>query len=107
MNLTGKPLVFVQYIYDIKFQEKSFKNVIECTSEGQGQQAVCWEFIASSVSNMCLRYGRAGVIYEALQHQLLTREAPLLNVTLPCLLSCLKVVEFSEVKRDSYHIENR
>ena len=33
MNLTGKPLVFVQYIYDIKFQEKSFKNIIECNQK--------------------------------------------------------------------------
>jgi len=54
----------------------------------------CLGHIIECVSAEELRwYGRAEVLYEGLRHQLYTREAQLLEVTIPALFAILKVVE--------------
>ncbi len=61
----------------------------------------CLQHIVDSVSGTELGwYGRAEVVYEALQHQLYTHEVALLDVLVPCLLSVLAVVQVTPTSTD-------
>lgn len=52
-------------------------------------------------------YGRAQVIFDALQHQMYTHDATLVHLLHPCLLGILRVVETSPVKCTTMRKENR
>ncbi len=83
---------------------------VKCPISVDQRSTVCFQAWNSTLVLMTpvrRRFGRAEVIYEALQHQLFTKEAPLLDIVLPCLLKVLGVVEHTTGTSEVTFKENR
>ena len=66
----------------------------DCQKDNKLLGVGCLQHIISNTSSADLHwYGRAEVIYAALEHLLFTHDASLLQALLPCLLSILSVIE--------------
>jgi hypothetical protein len=68
----------------------------------------CLEHLLKNTSSAELRwYGRADVLYDALFQQMYSKETPVIERTLPCLLTVLKITEMSPLNIDQPRMYGR
>ncbi|XP_064619771.1 TELO2-interacting protein 2-like [Lineus longissimus] len=68
----------------------------------------CLEHLIKNTSSAELKwYGRVDVLYDALFQQLYSKETPVIEITLPCLLAVLKIAEVSPLKTDQPRVYGR